>query len=180
MARILFVLLLLLSSACSVEWSKPVMGNVVVAQKGHAFVCVDMPDEQQQAVKDALEEWNHALGEWKSVDFVMGHQEPCTAWIHEVTPAQSRSDGHDLARAYAPLGRSGEVKMVQTRYEEYTKLIVMHELGHVFGAQHVPGTLMNGQVGAGVKIDKCPDKTTVAQVAAWNHVPLDLLCWCMP
>ena len=178
MKSILFVLLTTLCLACAPEWAKPPMGNVAVATKGHIFVCLDIPDEQMPAAKEALVMWNRALSEWKEVVEVDGHREPCSIWVHEISPAQARDAGHETALAYAPLGRNGEVSLVKGRYERGTTVILMHEIGHVLGAQHVPGTLMHEHYDRGMT--PCPDKTTVAQVAAWAHIPLVLLGWCIP
>lgn len=172
------VLLSLLCMACAPEWTRPVMGNVTVASKGHVFVCLDLPEAQMPAAREAVSTWNQALGEWKEVVALEGKVEPCSIWVHEISPKEAADAGHPSSLAYAPLGRDGEVRLVKSRYEKATTIILMHEMGHVFGAQHVPGTLMNTRYNSGMT--SCPDKTTVAQVAAWAHIPLDLLGWCIP
>lgn len=69
-----------------------------------------------------------------------------------------------------------EISLVKGRYEQDVTGILLHEIGHALGAQHVPGTLMNPRWTPGEFT--CPDATTVAQVAAWNKVDLGLLQWC--
>lgn len=178
MKSVLIVLIMALCSACAPEWVKPVMGDVTVASRGHVFVCLDLPEAQMPAAREAVFQWNRALGEWKEVVTLEGRIEPCSIWVHEVSPKEAADAGHLTALAYAPLGRDGEIRMVKSRYEKATTVILMHEMGHIFGAQHVPGTLMNAHYNNGVP--SCPEKTTVAQVAAWAHIPLDLLGWCIP
>lgn len=71
-----------------------------------------------------------------------------------------------------------EIFLVRGRYERDVEAVVLHELGHALGAQHVPGTLMNATTNA--RVPRCPDIVTVAQVAAFNHVELATLAWCSP
>ena len=166
-----------LTTSCAPEWTRP-------AQNGSwnrpitAYVCVSLPKEQQAAAKLAIDGWDHALGQWKHVVYVEspGPVGPdCTYWVHEVTDEGiSEDDKHALAWA-SMLGGS-EISMRKGWYEHDTTGILLHELGHAFGAQHVPGTLMNATYWRHGFV--CPDATTVAQVAAFNKVNLALLCWC--
>ena len=162
----------MLSVACAPAWVHPaVNGSFYPPTK--AYVCLDLPTEQLPAARAAVEGWDHALNQWKHLIAVDGKQETCTYWVHEVTEVLEE-DKHALAWASSLGGR--EISMRKGWYEHDVTGILLHELGHAFGAQHVPGTLMNATYWRHGFI--CPDATTVAQVAAWNKVSLELLCWC--
>ena len=162
----------MLSVACAPAWVHPaVNGSFYPPTK--AYVCLDLPTEQLPAARAAVEGWDHALNQWKHLIAVDGKQETCTYWVHEVTEVLEE-DKHALAWASSLGGR--EISMRKGWYEHDTTGILLHELGHAFGAQHVAGTLMNATYWKHGFI--CPDVTTVAQVAAFNHVNLGLLSWC--
>lgn len=167
-----------LIAACAPEWTRPAQNGSFVPP-GKAYVCVDLPKEQQAAAKLAVDGWDHALRQWKHIVYVEGGSGSglldgsCTYWVHEVTEV-SEEDKHALA--WASMLGGHEISMRKGWYEHDTTGILLHELGHAFGAQHVPGTLMNATWYRHGFI--CPDATTVAQVAAWNRINLALLCWC--
>lgn len=158
---------------CGPEWTRPAL-NGSMSPPTQVTVCLDLPAEQLPAARLAVEGWDRALGQWKRLVAVdNGGSDECTYWVHEVAEA-NRND--DRALAWASMLGGHEISMKKGRYEHGTTGILLHELGHVLGAQHVPGTLMNAtywQHGFA-----CPDATTVAQVAAWHRINLELLCWC--
>jgi hypothetical protein len=168
----------LVSGCIGPEWSKPSL-EVPSSEQGHIYVCLDLPKEQLPAAHVAVSQWDRALHQWKNVvavDGGMPWKVTCTVWVHESTdtgPGEA-ANHHSLAWASA-LGGS-EVSLRKGWYEQDTVGILMHELGHVFGAQHVPGTLMDPQWSS--HTFKCPDATTVAQVAAWNQINLESLSHC--
>lgn len=146
------------------------------------YVCINLPEKQRIAAHQAVEGWDHALHQWKhliAVDIKPitpdGEEPPhCDTFVHEVVTDQGGSDFHSGAWASQVGGMV--IFMRKGYYELDTRGILLHELGHVLGAQHLPGTLMSPTY---FKYDfECPDGPTVAQVAAWNQVDLNLLCWC--
>ena len=168
---IVIVLALLLS--CTPTWSPPRIPANESPSK--VFVCLDLPAPRVQAAAAAVELWDKSLSQWKHVVAVPGHVEPCTIWVHEVTEAYM-----DDEKAIAWVSTIGghEISMRRGRYEHDVTGILLHELGHAFGAQHVPNTLMHPNWYPHAYV--CPDATTVAQVAAWNKVNLSMLSWCSP
>lgn len=150
------------------------MQNGSDGQPGKMTVCLDLPQDQLPAAHEAVASWNDALSQWMNVIPIDGEDSSgCSVYVH-----QTRVPNPDEARALAWANRIGgrDISMYVGHYEQDVKGILLHELGHSFGAQHVEGTLMaahwdpNGY--------RCPDKITVSQVAAWNHVNLELLKWC--
>lgn len=164
-------LALMLFGACAPSWIEP---NVIVnGQITTLYVCVDLPDEQQENAKKAILGWNHALHQWRNLEYVKNASVECSYWIHEVEE-ENPKDEHAIAWASSLGGH--EISMRKGWYEHDTTGILMHELGHAFGAQHLPGTLMNPYWFKHGFI--CPDMSTVAQVAAWNKINLSTLSWC--
>lgn len=89
-------------------------------------------------------------------------------------PIDEAANHHPLAETSMVGGF--EIRMRKGWYEQDIPGILMHEMGHAFGAQHVDGTLMNPTWAPHRFV--CPDKTTVAQVAAWWQINLDTLSYC--
>lgn len=174
--RILSLALFALTTlaACAPQWTRPAQ-NGSMSPPTTAYVCIDLPEKQLPGAFAAVEGWDHALKQWKRLVAVDARNggDACTYLVHEVTEV-SEEDKHALAWASMLGGR--EISMRKGWYEHDTTGILLHELGHAFGAQHVPGTLMNATYWRHGFV--CPDATTVAQVAAWNKVSLELLCWC--
>lgn len=169
---LLFASSLSLGACVPAVWSKPSQ-NGSLSVPSNSYVCLDLPTKQLPAARAAVEGWDHALKQWKHFIAVDGNAGNCTYWVHEVTHDYAEDD-HALA--WASMLGGHEISMRKGWYEHDTTGILLHELGHALGAQHVPGTLMNEQYLRHGFI--CPDATTVAQVAAWNKVSLELLCWC--
>lgn len=156
--------------ACSPEWSRPQQSGSW-SPPSTAYVCIDLPKEQLASARAAVNSWDYSLARWRHLVPIQSHIDDCTYWVHEVS--EPRDIGWVVA--WATLG-GRDVSMRKGWYEFDTTSILLHELGHALGAQHVPGTLMNPSYQFGVRA--CPDVVTVAQVAAWNHVDLGLLRWC--
>ena len=83
----------------------------------------------------------------------------------------------DSSSALACADRIGgtSIALVPTRYEHDRTGILLHELGHIFGAQHLSGTLMAANY---YKHHSCPDLETVLQVSAYQHANLTYFSWC--
>ena len=110
--------------------------------------------------------WDKAVGNWRHVRVT---RESC-----EVVVQEGSCDGEPLA-CTDKLGGS-VVTLVPGRYEGARESILLHELGHVLGAQHVGGTLMSPTYERGYT---CPDVYTVVQVAAYQKANLEYFSWCM-
>jgi hypothetical protein len=173
---LLILFLITMASGCTSSWSRPeFINNDPVTST--ILVCVDLPGEHWEPAKSAVDEWNVALGDWRRVVAILGTNDGfvdgCSIVVSEVEGPNPDSP-NALAWVSALGGR--EISMMRGRYEYDVRGILLHELGHAFGAQHVYGTLMNRYY------DKsnyaCPDVETVAQVAAWNRVNLARLRWC--
>lgn len=170
--RHVFLLAIVLLTSCSPSWTRAPAG----APEGPVdveLICIDLPAPQQPEAAAAVNGWNKALNRWKQLTVIVGRDSSCRYVVHEVDPGSS-DDPATLAWTSA-IGE-GDISMVKGKYERDTMGILMHELGHAFGAQHVPGTLMNATwFRHGYS---CPDVATVAQVAAWNKVDIRLFTWC--
>lgn len=57
-------------------------------------------------------------------------------------------------------------------------MILMHELGHALGAQHVNTTSLMFPVTDGDLMLNCADKITVAQIATYHHLNIEHLNYC--
>jgi hypothetical protein len=165
------IFLFLLLNACTPKWIEPKL--TTRDEVATLYVCVDLPEEQQEDAKKAIGTWNRALHRWKNLEYVKNSSTHCSYWIHEV---EIKNPKDTSAAAWTSSLGGNEISMRKGWYEYDTTGIIMHELGHAFGAQHLPGTLMNPYWFKHGFI--CPDMTTVAQVAAWNKINLSLLSWC--
>jgi len=164
--------------ACNPNWSTPEQNGSEFDATIERF-CIDVPPSSVMKVEGALTAWDHALHQWKHVYAIDVHREAsavksCNHWIRETLVADIPVNEGAIAWT---TGTYGDVYLRKGRYEFDPTGIVLHEVGHVFGAQHVAGTLMNTTYW-----DKgaytCPDKVTVVQIAGWNRVNPKLLCWC--
>lgn len=145
-----------------------------------AYVCIDLPESQQKDAFEAVNAWDASLKRWRRFKPVEGKHSYCTINVAE-TMIPYALDAHALAWV-SEIGSitsgHGYVYMLKGSYERDTKGILMHEIGHILGAQHMQGSLMNAKHYP--HLYKCPDNITVAQVAAWNKISIDLLSWCLP
>jgi hypothetical protein len=159
------------------------------------YVDQDFAPDERERIGLALRQWNHVLN-----GLVRFRTSLLPADPSEQTLAQLRRSGawivakvdsrHPAARERTALamtvgggrlgGRGGGfVYVIADRFGMRDLTAVMlHELGHVLGAGHDPhGHLMapvydrsNGH---------CIDRGAVAMVAAAQHLPLELLNWCV-
>lgn len=177
MMRTLLIIFCLVAGlyGCMKEWttSQP---NQTFDVPSTWYICLDLPKEHLSDAIDATLLWDRSLHQWKHIQPVTGLSGPaCRVRVFEVD-AYPIDDSEQTALAWTSMIGGQEIMMKKGRYEQDVKGVLLHELGHAFGAQHVPGTLMNP--GLVHSTPRCPDATTVAQVAAWNNVNLELLTWC--
>jgi len=175
------VLSILVSGCVGTQWTKPAL-EVPAFEQGHIYVCLDLPDASLPGAHDAVDKWDRALHQWRHVEAV-DHGKPwlttCTLWVHEAKDApQDNDSGTNQPKPLAWTSTLGgfEISLKKGWYEQDVSGILQHEMGHAFGAQHVAGTLMNPSWYP--HAFTCPDKTTVAQVAAWWQINLDGLSYC--
>lgn len=137
-------------------------------------VCTDIPEEARQEVFEAIYAWDTAINKWKHLVPRIGVSENCDYIITEMEPGLF-DNPNILARVDAIGGR--HVILYRGRYEQDTLGVTLHELGHVFGARHMAGTLMGPNLQYNAY--KCPDSATVAQVAVANGIDPSLFSWCI-
>jgi hypothetical protein len=155
--------------ACSPLWTEPA---TTATHTGTARVCLVLPSERLSEARAAVEAWNHSLERWRNLTAVTA--EPCDYIVRETE--EEHWSGYGSALAWASKLGGREISLRRGHYEQDVKGLLLHELGHALGAQHVEGTLMHPQWSRGAF--RCPDKVTVVQVAAWNRVNISLLRWC--
>jgi hypothetical protein len=162
-------------SACEPVWvSTKRRANTWLLQES-ATVCIEVSENQIPKVTEAIKGWDLAIGNWKHLIPSIGINDYCDYKIKEVeTPLFQNSNA--LATTSAIGGR--EIELYRGRYEIDTRTVVLHELGHAFGARHIEGTLMAPQLTK--FIYRCPDAATIAQVAATNGIDPSFFSWCIP
>src|SRR5258706_10850502 len=146
MKRTIVTIVVSLSVGCSsTNWTVPVHEGTMHGEPIKAHVCIDLPKEQREAAHKAVAAWDHALHQWMHLiaeDVKIGVQRGgCSYYVHEVAPID---DGEiDFTGARASQVGGVDISMIKGHYEGDTAGIVLHEVGHLLGAQHLPGTLMN-------------------------------------
>ena len=140
-----------------------------------ATVCMEVSEDQIPEVTSAILAWDSAIGRWKHLEPRIGINDACNYTIRETNPPVYRKETV-LATTSAIGGY--DIELYRGRYETDTLTVVLHELGHAFGARHMEGTLMSSHLV--YKIYRCPDAPTVAQVAISNSVDPTLFSWCSP
>lgn len=171
---ILFLLVLGML-ACGPAWRRP--PNVAnLDNPGKAYVCLELPADQMKAAEEAVQMWDKSLSNWKRfIPIASGNDSSCAFWVHETMEDHPKEP---TALAWASMIGGREIYMHIGRYEKDTRGILLHELGHALGAQHIAGTLMNSHWFPGAFV--CPDVQTVSQVAAYHGINLETLSWCTP
>lgn len=158
-------------TACSFQhWTSAKLNNEPTQT---IQVCINITSEYNAAAEAAVQDWQKSLINYYNITSVIGPSLYCDIHIDEVNQA-FKDNPFALARTSRQGGHS--IFLVKGRYESATKIIVLHELGHAFGAQHVNGTLMDYNYNK--NMPSCPDFITVLQVAQWNHINLNMLMWC--
>ncbi len=158
------LLLVVLAAGCTRGWygaPQPVLA------KSYRNICFFTPPELKPDLARAVSNWNQALNGKialeagvDSCDIIVQESEnpPC--------PQEALACANELGGSVVYL-RKGS-------YERQPANVLAHELGHVFGAQHLEGSLMS-TTGAGYS---CPDLPTMAQVAGFQRWNLAELRFC--
>ncbi|NBZ95408.1 MAG: hypothetical protein EBR40_03090 [Proteobacteria bacterium] len=160
--------------SCQPTWIKRPQPAYSWVFQERASVCVSVADDQIEDVVEAVRAWDQAIGRWKHLEVRTNFAEEgaCDYVIREM-PASFVQNRNVLATVVGIDMR--EVHMFKGRYEEDALTITLHELGHVFGAKHLQGTLMDPHLG---RRYTCPDAATVAQVAVNNAVDPSVFTYC--
>jgi len=144
------------------------------------YICLDLPEKVVDEAAEAVKLWDKSLKQWKRMIPVVGGVKVTDEFeigcSYLITEVEKPNPGDPLAVAWTSRIGGKYIYLRKGYYEEDIKVIVLHELGHAFGAQHVAGTLMNPVYNT--ITSKCPDVTTVSQVAAFNGLDLSTLSWC--
>lgn len=159
---LLMTLVMLWVWGCApIQWTHP---ETSAAARPPIRVCLFTPDPR--GMLPAIDAWDTALGSWRHMTV---SQSQC-----DVTVQEGVCEDKEALACADNLGGS-VVTMVPGRYEGDPDGLLLHEIGHILGAQHLDGTLMQGRYS---RHYACPDRETVAQVAAYQHVSLTLFSWC--
>lgn len=160
----------------SVTWVKPrASGSWNLPRE--ARVCLELPETQLVSAREAVGMWDRSLNLWKRFVPVSGKEILHGTCEYRVVEVIYKNVNDPEAIAWADDIGGSEISMRKGEYERDTTVILMHEMGHALGAQHVEWTLMH-PVYDKARMTPCPDVVTVAQVAAWNNVEIELLGWC--
>jgi hypothetical protein len=130
-------------------------------------ICLEVPEAVKPQAALAVANWNRALN---GKQILQLRTDSCSILVIDT----DRAHCPPAALACADAIGGSVIYLRRGSYEHQPANILAHELGHVLGAQHVEGALMSA-TGAP---QACPDQTTVAQVAAYQHWNLAELCWC--
>lgn len=174
-AWLIALVLALFVSGCATPWAPPKL-NGTWDPPGLATVCIELPPSRTQEAVAAVKEWNRSLKQWRVIRPIVWPEDGF-ACDYRIRESSKDHETNVDAVAWTSMIGGKEIFLIRGKYEKYEREIVMHELAHALGAQHVPGTLMDKEVRDDASA--CPDRTTVAQVAAWNRVDIRLLSWCL-
>lgn len=141
---------------------------------GNAYVCLDLPVDSFEDAAAAIASWDRSLRQWRRLVPVVGPDGPGCSYSISETAAPRLDDPAAVAWASRIGGR--KIQLLRGRYETDVEVIILHEMGHALGAQHVEGTLMNPTYDS-ISL-RCPDVVTVSQVAAYNGLDMATLSWC--
>lgn len=170
-----FIMFSVTVTSCAPTWViSKTPGNNNWWKPTTAIVCVDVSEKQKHEVYKAIRSWDKSINKWKKLIPMSGIYNNCDYTIQEVDPP---IDGNPFVLAMTSDILGHEIELYRGRYEIDTLGIVLHELGHAFGARHMEGTLMAPHIK--YKAFNCPDAATIAQVAVMNNVDPLLLSWCV-
>lgn len=171
------VCLLSIGCANNVAWVAPTVNGTMQIKKT-VTICIGSIEFAKNADVKALEKailsWDRVLYNWRRVIPSDGIID-CNVNVMLLESRRESDPKSGLAWANELGGNT--IFILKSTIDEGYNLnhILAHELGHIFGAQHVQNSLMNPEYDS---CYVCPDVTTVAQVAAYNKINLELLSWC--
>ena len=164
------------------------------------YVDKDFSYQQQVAIRSAIVEWNHVLNRYITLDVIdwtfdysseygkrvlekikiedegiviwsVNHDSPILEQMHQEEETLAFVDNfgnkaHNLVVVADKLGRKD------------LHQIMLHEIGHSLGAQHVISESAMFPYTATYLSLNCIDKITAAQIATYNHLKLEHLNYC--
>ena len=134
-------------------------------------VCLDVDPTMVPRVYVGVDAWRRVLAPWRDLIITGDLQHGCDALITEVAMGEhchqnasgcvDQIGGLDRLEP-DPVG----IYLVSSKYEEAAPFVVMHELGHALGLDHVDGTLMAAVADARSWAYPwtCPDVETIARL----------------
>lgn len=168
MKAFLLVLILCLPTCAPVRWT-------YVQDTGSSLpvytICAPPDLPHRQEIGEAVQAWRYSVRGWREIDFTTDTR--CSLRI-DVVPGNPCQTPDALACVNALGG--DQVWLLAGRWDIDPRGIVLHEIGHALGAQHLAGTLMGARNSPGRY--SCPDRETIVQVAAYQHAPLYEFSWC--
>lgn len=150
--------------SCQPKWTKTLYNNSALPVAETIYVCIDTDESANEKITIAITSWDNSIGIWKHFVPVIGINKNCNIKIIEV-PEEQEADPRVVARAFMT---NNNIHLFKGRHEKDTIGIVLHEIGHLLGAKHMEGTLMDPVIT--YKKYVCPDAATLAQVAIIHDV----------
>jgi len=147
------------------------------------------------AIREALDRWQYALNGYfdfrtETADLVHGSLDPLKeadsgqAWLFmKIDSKNALVVFHDrpkyLAMAFTDKIGGNLLYLVRDRVSNgEVRGLVMHEMGHLLGAQHRRDDNLMQPVYHDYNA-QCIDQETLSQVAAFQHLPLDNMNYCV-
>ena len=206
MKRILALLCMLLCMTCLVPIPPSGMPRHIgytkvepptyVAHEVSVYIDKNFGAEDQLMLDDAINAWNYALNGTlklvvKSTTFDMDMDVirevfrgsggfiiiPVNSKDCAFLPLAASPDMVNLA--WADLTNHHDIYVVRDRVGPASNIkpIMLHEIGHILGAQHIQGYgLMNPTFNA--QEYACIDENTIHQISEYNHIPVEFLNFC--
>lgn len=152
-----------------VRW---VVGEYNGPKQIHTF-CLDIDEARAQESRSAFATWNKALNGWKEfveVPFKINCDIPVTMEV-DSGPVKR------YATAFGNLKlKAHYIVIFDLMGTEVTYVTMLHEIGHLLGANHQGRTLMDPFIYP--DISTCPDKPTVSQVTVKWNMRIEQLTYC--
>lgn len=169
-ARIVIATLVALLATCQPRWTYV---RETGASLSSRTVCLPYVDARPE-LEDAVHAWAYALRGYETL--AVGSGPYCSIDVAEIDEADVMRWCSDRTAIGCAVIGGYRVWLVRGRYELIARGVLLHELGHVFGAQHLDGTLMRPRY---ERDYSCPDVYTMLQVAAYAHEDLTRFSWCV-
>ncbi len=169
-----FLFLITILVGCGGEYVKPIPSELPSIY----FTYDDnFPVEYKKGVEAALDEWQILLQDMFQLKFVSQEKYPNAIAFHIATGAEAKEMGIDPSKTLAFVQGKGCWFLPGTirTYTKYIKQIAIHEFGHIFGAPHKKGTIMNPEI---LLTNDCVDLPTANAVAAFRKWDLDKMYFC--
>jgi len=143
------------------------------------------------AISNGVDQWNYSLNGYirlniVSMDFdmepevlkrVMGYHGWIFLKINSSSDfAPSSEEGHRVLAFVNSIGGNIIYYIRDRIVNEGMYGVTMHEVGHLMGAHHVVGYLMNPSYS--VSVYRCIDKGTMVQVTSYWHIPMSGVNYC--